>query len=297
MLCLFDGKETFNEDLGLLTMSMFEMAEVERRFVPNCVAWDRLTQHAQGSPLWHDTRSTTIGSSEAAAVFPGKISKTVTPADLRRKLRGEPRPLPSAYLQKMFDEGAAMEPVLRQELEDLLHCRVVETGIFVQKTPEGEPNHTASLDGIALRFDRSGKPYVLLTEFKWRCGEGAGWGDTRDRLGITVWCQVQHQMRVANVPVAVVYSGARCGERRLWFVKQAPQEYTDMWHAWLKKTLEASRAHPDTVVRERAGTSTAVQKTLYRFMLVTIQQFKVPSKCAEGGPQLAAQSESNPPQP
>lgn len=245
---------------------------VSVEFAPNTLRVDRLVKCEQGSEAWHNVRGITIGSSEAAAVFPG-VSKTVTPADLRRKLRGEPRKPVTPYLQSLFDEGADAEPVLRRELEGLMgNCFIIESGIFQMQ--DKDVALTASLDGIAVRHTPRGS-HLCVTEFKWRCGDGAGWGPKRDELGLTVWCQVQHQMHVANVPVAVIYSGARDGDRRMWVVKQAPPTYREMWQAHAVRMLkEAGGEIP--VKRASPGLTGSVVRQLRAFVRETGQTVPPP---------------------
>ena len=241
--------------------------------LPNTIDYEREIKAPQGSDAWHEVRNKTIGSSEAAAVFPSNISKTVQTAELRAKLRGEKRRAVSDYLQAMFDEGSRQEPVLRRELEQLTGFRIVETGIFMKKLPGNDVALTASLDGIAL----GGEPTnlrVLLTEFKWRCSHGdCGWGLDRNELGLTVWCQVQHQMRVVNCKRALVYSGSRSGKRRLWLVNWH-DTYPFMWDAWFVFVT----ADLNAPVRARNGTRVSVEKQLKQFRKESSREIPVPDR-------------------
>lgn len=243
------------------------MSVLEKQiFTDNTGIFDRLRHFDQGSDEWHKAR-TGIGSSEAAAVFPG-VSTTVTPADLRAKLAGEPRKEPNDYLKSLFAEGSHYEPILRRELEQILDCWVIESGIFVLERGAGQPHLSASLDGIGVQWRSDGPPRTVIVEFKWRCGNGAGWGEHRDKLGMTVWCQVQHQMRVAGVGSAVVYSGARDGDRRMWLIKKAPAAYFCMWDAF-EHRLHAQVAGEEST-RARNGQTASIKKQLHRFMLQTV---------------------------
>lgn len=201
-----------------------------RIFSDNQPLWHLLTSSEQGSAAWHGQRQRTIGSSEAAAVLGSKISTTVKPAELRAKLRGEPRPPISAFLESLFAYGRAMEPVLLDEVQTRLQTMCLSTGIFVAKSERADGLcFSASLDGLLYTPpDADGVRAWCVLEIKARNGDNAGWGPEND-LGTTVWCQVQHQMMVSGVRSAVVYSGARSGQRRAWRITYS-QHYID--HIW-----------------------------------------------------------------
>lgn len=186
----------------------------------------RQTMIAHGSAEWLARRTgKTIGSSQAAAVFNG-VSKTSTKQDFLNSLKGVPKPTPNAYLQRMLDAGVAMEPVLRNEaayvLELLLGKKLI-TYVpcqFVGDTHYGIEERSTP-DMVVIDANLSS---VALVEIKWRCTEGdCGWphplvkNSQPRHLGLTVWCQVQHQMHVTGIHSAFVYSGS-AKNRRLWHV-------------------------------------------------------------------------------
>lgn len=256
-------------------MSVVENMVRENLWSPNCIQLDRLMKgHLQDSDEWHELRRKTIGSSEAAAVFPGRISSTVTPLDLFRKLKGEPRTPVSPFLQSLFDRGNYWEPRLRRELEKLLNCYIVESGVFVHYRA-GDTDISASLDGIAVKFRDDGNTNICLAEFKYRCNDkDAGWGPQKDKLGLTVWCQVQHQMRVTGVPTAVVYSGCDSGARRLWVVQQAPPDYRVLWEKYASRLESAVRSGAESPDRASAGESAHIEQKLRRWMRSTVLAFR-----------------------
>ena len=213
------------------------------------VRWDRYTYVEQGSDLWHKKRSArktdgsiqaTVGSSEAGAVFPKGISKTVQGKQLRDKWRGDKTDVTDPYLLDLFAKGTAWEPVLRNELADLLGSVIIEPGIF-----EGEMVHgvelKASLDGIMRTKD--GKLCVVEIKFRNYAGD-VGWADEvkgeRRPMGLTVFCQVQHQMRVSGIHAGLVWAGNIHGNRRLWTVRYCP-EYHLMWDQYLKFFIDGGR--------------------------------------------------------
>jgi hypothetical protein len=187
---------------------------------------DRQTNIASGSAEWLARRTgKTIGSSQAAAVFNG-VSSTSTKDDFLKSLKGIARPPANAYLQRMLDAGRDMEPVLRNEahyvLELLLARRLISyvPCQFVGDTHYGiEERSTPDL--IVIDTDLQ---HAALVEIKWRTSDGdCGWEHPLDRksarrfLGLTVWCQAQHQMHVTGIHSAFVYSGS-VRNRRLWHV-------------------------------------------------------------------------------
>lgn len=185
----------------------------------------RETQIMSGSAEWLAARvGRTIGSSQAAAVFNG-ISTTTTKSELLRSFRGEPPVEPTPFARRLMDIGKDMEPVLRTEivliLEALLGTRLL-TRVpyqFVGETLFGVQERSSPdllcIGESCLR--------ACLVEIKWRVGDkDCGWPHYRDKdarhyLGITVWCQVQHQMHITGVHSAFVYSGS-LRNRRLWHV-------------------------------------------------------------------------------
>lgn len=213
--------------------------------VENNANWENHKKVSQGSDDWHSLRENSIGSSEAAAVFPTGISKTVEPYQLKRKLLGQPTVV-TAYMQHLFQKGTEMEPILRQELMQLTGCPIIETGVFTKLGTGGNSleniKFNASLDGVLIHT-RAGANYLCITEFKYRAngGKDCGWAKEpsgpREYLGVTVWCQVQHQMWVSNIHSALVYSASPDGCRRLWAVEYSP-EYIQYWMHYAERFFE-----------------------------------------------------------
>lgn len=206
------------------------------------VRWDRYTYVEQGSELWHQKRSAvrpdgtkkpTVGSSEAAAIFPDGISKTTQGKQLREKWAGTKTDITDPFLLDLFAKGTAWEPVLRNELADLLGAVIIEPGIFEGEMVD-EVELKASLDGI-LRT-KEGKLCVVEIKFRNYSGD-VGWADEakgeRRPLGLTVFSQVQHQMRVSGIHAGLVWAGNIHGNRRLWSVRYCP-EYHLMWDQYMK---------------------------------------------------------------
>lgn len=192
---------------------------------------DRQSNVVSGSAEWLARRTgKTIGSSQAAAVFNG-VSSTSTKSDLLDSFKGIPRKEPNAYLQRMLDAGRNMEPVLRNEAHyvlELLLARPLLSFVpcqFIGDTHFGiEERSTPDL--LVVDTDLSG---IALVEIKWRTSDGdCGWEHPLQRnsprrfLGLTVWCQAQHQMHVTGVHSAFVYSGSS-RNRRLWHVNYCPK--------------------------------------------------------------------------
>lgn len=205
-----------------------EAISQERRTSPHM---DRLKGAAglvQGSEEWHALRLMTIGSSEAAAVFPG-ISKTTTTGELFYKLIGKPREKEfDDYTKGLLERGKEMEPVFRAYCSDLLGRSVFEAPIFQVDVPGLPVRLSASPDGLIT--DDEGK--VVLLEIKWR-KDSADWkGD----LGDTVFCQVQHQMLVIGCLTAYVFCGTD-SHKSLWIVQYAP-DYMWMWYEYAKKLCD-----------------------------------------------------------
>lgn len=243
---------------------------IEKYTVENDAHWHLHQKVSQGSADWHSLRENSIGSSEAAAVFPSGISKTVEPYQLKRKLLGQPTVV-TAYMQHLFDKGAEMEPVLREELMQLTGCAIIETGVF---TKVGAGNllesikFNASLDGVLIS-SREDSNYLCVTEFKYRAngGEDCGWAKEpsgpRIYLGVTVWCQVQHQMWVSNIHSALVYSAAPDGSRRLWHVAYSP-EYIEYWLKYAVRFFEEYMSTPNA--RFTGGEKQRVLSRLHEFL-------------------------------
>ncbi len=191
---------------------------------------DRQSNIASGSAEWLARRTgKTIGSSQAAAVFQG-VSSTSTKSDFLNSLKGIARATPNAYLQRMLDAGRDMEPVLRNEAHYVLELLLARKLLsFVPCQFEGDTHYgiqeRSTPDLIVVDTDLSG---IALVEIKWRTSDGdCGWehplakGSARRFLGLTVWCQAQHQMHVTGVHSAFVYSGS-ARNRRLWHVTYCP---------------------------------------------------------------------------
>lgn len=210
-----------------LPISLATAIVKEVRCVPR---WERLKgeETRQGSTAWHEQRRLNIGSSEAAAVFPG-ISKTVSRAELFAKLRDPFDVAPkvfSEYIQEAIDMGTAQEPIMRRQCARLFNRPIYEAGIFVTTHDELSVGLSASPDG--LMTDDDGR--AVITEFKWRMGTADWEGD----LGTTVFCQVQHQMHVIGCRTAYVDCTAGDGTESLWLVQYSPS-YFQMWTSWAKK--------------------------------------------------------------
>lgn len=250
---------------------------IEKAFVPgHLVVYDRHNTVSQDSAEWHDCRATTIGSSESAAVFPSGISSTFKPSQLHRKLRGEP------YRDKMDDfvlaccaAGKRMEPVLRSELWHILHTPVAEVGLFTSDVflhgCGKNQRISASPDGLLYKESDDGSFNVALAEFKWRANGTADW---KGGLGMTVFCQVQHQMRcvfdivkcreLKQWPRTFVYvGGAKDNSRSLWVVRYAP-EYVAMWDQWADEFVDnCSDSSPQ---RAENGSRAGVERSLQLYI-------------------------------
>jgi predicted phage-related endonuclease len=217
----------------LETISLSEAVKEEQRAR---VLYDRYLSVVQGSSEWHDARKLSIGSSEAAAVFPNGISTTVTPEQLYQKLSDPyyvPRPF-DEYTLRIMQVGKDMEPILRAEFESLIGRPVVEAGVFKTYDDEFKLHFAASPDGIVV-----GSTGDVLVEFKWRCHNArfpvtSNWGGT---LGLTVFCQVQHQMMVMGCRSAYVYVGSDDGTRSLWFVQYDMGYINGMWRPYVHKLI------------------------------------------------------------
>lgn len=248
--------------------------QLENYYIPNEAFWDRHHCVEQGSEEWKKLRIGSLGSSEAAAVFPSGISKTVEPYALKKKLKGEDLPV-SSFMQYCFDTGSRMEPVLRKELEKITSSIIFETGVF--KTAHNGITFNASLDGVLIQ-SQTGENRICVTEFKYRidphklgdCGWPQEKGGERSFLGITVWCQVQHQMWVSGIHSALVYAGGKDGSRRLWAV-QYSEEYIEFWLPYVTEFYESIGATGETT-RFPRGSRAIVEKKLRKFMQNTVTQ-------------------------
>lgn len=184
---------------------------------------DRETEAVHGTEAWHAGRSgRTIGSSEVAAVFRGEISKTVTRRQLIDKLNGIKRTV-TPYAQAIFDAGTAWEPVLLAEFERrFVGCWLYHPKQYVCSETLHGIREVSTTDGVAF-FMKGGQLRVCIVEIKWRARakNDCGWGENEDELGLTVWCQAQHQMKVTGIHAAMVYTGGCfAGEhkRRAWSI-------------------------------------------------------------------------------
>lgn len=248
--------------------------QLENYYIPNEAHWDRHHPVAQGTQEWKNLRIGSLGSSEAAAVFPSGISKTVEPYALKKKLNGEDIPV-NSFMQYCFDEGSRMEPVLRKELEKITSSLIFETGVF--KTTHQGITFNASLDGVLVQ-SHTGENRICITEFKYRidphnkgdCGWPREKGGERSYLGLTVWCQVQHQMWVSGIHSALVYAGGKDGSRRLWVVVYSPS-YIDFWHPYVSRFYE-SILHNGETTRFPRGEKQKVEKKLRNYIQDTVTQ-------------------------
>lgn len=245
--------------------------QLQNLYVPNEADWHKHKIVSQGSDEWHALREKSIGSSEAAAVFPSGISKTVEPYQLKKKLLGSP-PVVTAYMQMLFDRGSEMEPVLRKELMELTGCAIIETGVFTHIINGVKFN--ASLDGVLI-CSRTGENTLCVTEFKYRANatySDCGWAKEpngpRIHLGVTVWCQVQHQMWVSGIHAGLVYSGGVDGSRRLWYIKYCPT-YIAFWLPYVERFFEEYVSQPEKSIRFPTGEKVRVLNKLNGFMAAT----------------------------
>jgi predicted phage-related endonuclease len=232
------------------------------------VQWSRLkgsVDMAQGSDEWHELRKSSIGSSEAAAVFPG-ISKTTTTGELFAKLCGTPKhKVFDSYIVNAMEAGKRMEPLLRAEMSSLLGRPIYEAGIF-HATHESLPvTLSASPDGLIT--DEDG--LVTLLEIKWRMASSDWAGD----LGDTVFCQVQHQMYVLGLASAYVYCGCD-GERSLWLVRWAP-DYFSMWLSYAHRLIDQATNSPKRP-RTEAGLTAQIASFLHRYKREHVERVLVP---------------------
>lgn len=220
------------------------------RFLTRTYKIDFSIHHLVGqkSSQWLALRETSIGSSEAAAVFPGKIATLFKPWQLKAKLRNKPYQKPfDEFTQRVMADGVHMEPRLRDELALYLDHPIVESGIFRDIDPLLGLTLSASCDGLVV--DPKTGDVMAVAEFKWRAVSTADW---KGVLGINVFCQIQHQMLVTNCPIGFVYvGGAENNGRSLWVVRQSPK-YIGMWREWCQYSIiDDKRAPPGSEERVR----------------------------------------------
>jgi hypothetical protein len=169
------------------------------------------------SDEWKSLRSgICVSSSQAAAVFNG-ISTTTSHADFMRKIRGEEVDEPNEYTKNLMDAGRKMEPVLADEFEAKSECVLVVPNMFEEV---GRVIERSTPDGIAMWSE----DLWAVVEIKWRGNGGDGtWSDGVLGLGLTVFCQIQHQMHLTRIHRGFVYSGSPNGGRCCWAVRYNPE--------------------------------------------------------------------------
>lgn len=194
--------------------------DVNALMVPmsDAVRFDRQTTITHGSPEWYAQRvGRKIGSSEAGSVFQG-ISSSSARRDLINKFNGINKPKPDSYSQWVMDQGTKMEPVLLHELTAIMV--ILRANLYVSETLlYGGIIEGSTPDGIGLSPHY---PHGLcIVEIKWRTLSyyDCGWGELGEDLGLSQWCQVQHQMHITGIHKAVLYAGCKNGARRLWSIR------------------------------------------------------------------------------
>ena len=215
----------------------------------------RETNFAHGSPEWLARRNgKSMGSSECAAVF-NTISTTVRKSQLEGRWAGLPPDPISPRLQRILDAGTVMEPELRRELASLLGCDILNYNQLDGEVVYGVEQRS-TLDGVAVLMEDEGPMRLAVTEFKWRATlkNDCGWNceedkARHDKLGITVFCQVQHQMWVSGIPRALVYTGGPDGSRRLWTVRFSEVFIEQLFKPALKATVEDEKGLPSSVAK------------------------------------------------
>lgn len=247
----------------------------------------RETQYAHGTTEWHRNRSgLAIGSSEVAAVFPG-VSSTVKHPDLLGKFRGAlPKPADS-FLEKLFAAGREWEPRLLQEFA--IKCSasfVYQPRQFIAEEPVAGIKQSSTADGMAIWTHPNGEVEVALIEIKWRASskKDCGWPraakyplpqgkedySIADELGITVWCQIQHQMWVSGIHIGYVYSGAPTGKRRLWRVEFSQRFIDELYVPQLEACVAHIKGEPWAGLREGEA-----KKRIYALLDATTHQIQL----------------------
>jgi len=250
------------------------------------INWHAHHMFEQGSPKWVEFRNAHggIGASAAAAVLADAASSTVSRAQLRKKLRGEPSPEPSEYLKSIFKKGQDMEPILRDELSAALGVPIIETGVFVEpeigtfrwQGVDRSVPLSSSLDGLAIDWRTN---TACVVEFKYRMRPGAGWGPTRNNLGPTVWCQVQQQMRCSGCRFALIYVGSdpimdgMPGDRNLWAVEYAPGYNNGMFPVYAKDFIRECSL--PRIPRRESGLNAKVMLDLNTYMRNTVYKVDI----------------------
>lgn len=173
----------------------------------------------------------------------------------------------NSYLSGLMAAGTENEPVLRAELSNMLRCHILTPGQL-----DGDEHHgirqSSTLDGVAVMVEDEGPIRLAVTEFKWRASQtdDCGWGDdadklTKNKLGITVYCQVQHQMWVSGIHRALIYTGCPSGKRRLWTVRYSEVFIEQLFVPALAEAVNKG---------ERSGLPSAVAKhNIYKLMAST----------------------------
>jgi len=229
--------------------------------------WRRHTDVKQGSDEWkrHKSEGGSFGSSQCAAVFPG-VSTTCSHPELVESLHGKPQRSRDAFAVSMMQKGQDMEPALREECVDVVEklsgrrlAFLVPNQFALDSLTFGAVQERSSPDCIMIDHDDYS---YALAEIKYRPAspKDCGWGPKRDELGLTVWCQAQHQMFVTDIDVCYVYSGSPCGARRLWRV-----DYCQPFRPKFVAALEWCWSHEDDVKhpfpRVKSDLTTLMEKT------------------------------------
>lgn len=213
-----------------------------------------MTGVVQGSDEWrkHKLEGGRIGSSQAAAVFPG-VSSTCGTKDVIASIYGYAQQPCDPFVKQLMQQGQDMEPVLRDEVFVLLQQLIGALLMACVPTQFQLPERTldkvqeSSSPDLLLR-DSAGN--VAVVEIKYRAASNfdCGWEFGNASLGLTVWCQLQHQMFVTGICMGYVYSGARDGSRRLWRVKPST-EFREMFLVALDHLVNADEARKNPYAR------------------------------------------------
>ena len=226
----------------------------------------RMTDVVQGSEEWarHKTEGKRMGSSQAAAVFPG-VSTTTSTRDLIAALYGYAQTPCADYARDLMRQGQEKEPVLRDEAYWLLQgmagellCGCVPTQFQLPDLTCGWVQESSSPDLIVR--DTNGN--TALVELKWRAASvfDCGWDDNNSKLGLTVWCQIQHQMFVTGIDVGYVYSGANDGSRRMWRVEPSAR-FREMFEEALDHIVNADEERKNPYARGAKAKLRAIADT------------------------------------